>query len=1135
MGCMPTKISSNCNDHLSPSPRLGNNNDGSYPEYVDTTRLSAHEDSPQPQHNALTSGSKNGQNRYKLHKYGLNNRSNSKKMENDRSGNELARLSQGDNRLPPKPMDVSKLIPNFKSSTTEDIDYSLVPDSKRLTERRGTNNAETQTTLSPHPLKKNDDHWHLGPMVIKERQMNILLVFSKEDSQSDGFWWAAQRPGFKCDLVSSSETAVELYLNKNHDLIIIDRRKDKKNLARKKSSTDNFHTAINYNKDTLLELKKRNEDNEMAHFDPDTLCRSLRATKCNDSTIIMAIIRTNQEWVSETFLAQDLLKAGFNKYFVENTDVNACQNELMMIENESFLLRCKLNSTKSLFSALDHINDAIDICTMDKEIQYVNKAFEKMSEYSSDELVNCSTKIYLPPGKLDSVEMANKFLIKGKVWEGNSMIETKSGESVWHHCTSVPIMGNKGELVQIVNARTLLNEEGLRTHAISSPNIKNPEPINIRRPSLARIHSMTIEAPITRVINILTTAQQSSPLTVSQALDRVLDILHSSELYSLGREQLFSHHLSSNSNIQNSLLKTEQSLPDNGKNEKFARRDYNTSDVSREEDEKLAVDLVGNLAGINLEPRLSKTGMMRKYSAIPNNNYELREVHPWLEIPDDIQNLIMKDNLWDFPIFQLERLSHKKPLYYLAIRIFERFGLDSYLKCSNEVLHAWLQMIESYYKQSNSYHNSTHAADVLQGTAYFLQNPLIKEVLEEHEVMGALIAAVIHDLDHPGRNSAFLCNSHSELSILYNDMSVLESHHVALAFKLTLANDQCNIFKNLNNDEFKAIRTVIIDMVLATEMAKHFEILSKFLTFLDKCHCLTKLKKKENNHLSKKNLSFSQLSASETRRSSVDNNVDPATLLLQREGNIKAFNMDTADLSKSKQENLANDQNLKIFPSFLSSSSKANDDNHNTNYANQGMTINFSPQDDEYLNLPQPADRRSSLNTSNTKRNYWREVVIELLVGSDSDIDNDAKSLVVSPEDAQKNRRLILNMLIKCGDVSNPCRPLDICKEWSKRIAEEYFEQTDEEKRLNLPVVMPTFDRHTCNIPQSQISFNDYFVFGMYEAFDSFCSISELMENSKYNYRYWKLMADDIKQKRLSAAQVFSDISIPITTINNSK
>ena len=36
---------------------------------------------------------------------------------------------------------------------------------------------------------------------------------------------------------------------------------------------------------------------------------------------------------------------------------------------------------------------------------------------------------------------------------------------------------------------------------------------------------------------------------------------------------------------------------------------------------------------------------------------------------------------------------------------------------------------------------------------------------------------------------------------------------------------------------------------------------------------------------------------------------------------------------------------------------------------------------------------------------------------------------------------VIKRMLIKCADVSNPARPLALCREWAERIAEEYFAQ----------------------------------------------------------------------------------------------
>ena len=46
-----------------------------------------------------------------------------------------------------------------------------------------------------------------------------------------------------------------------------------------------------------------------------------------------------------------------------------------------------------------------------------------------------------------------------------------------------------------------------------------------------------------------------------------------------------------------------------------------------------------------------------------------------------------------------------------------------------------------------------------------------------------------------------------------------------------------------------------------------------------------------------------------------------------------------------------------------------------------------------------------------------------------------------SIRNSPENRLLIKRMMIKCADVANPCRPLELCIEWAGRISEEYFAQ----------------------------------------------------------------------------------------------
>ncbi|CAF1550961.1 unnamed protein product, partial [Rotaria sordida] len=54
----------------------------------------------------------------------------------------------------------------------------------------------------------------------------------------------------------------------------------------------------------------------------------------------------------------------------------------------------------------------------------------------------------------------------------------------------------------------------------------------------------------------------------------------------------------------------------------------------------------------------------------------------------------------------------------------------------------------------------------------------------------------------------------SDLAIMYNDESVLENHHLAVAFKLLQANER-NIFAHSTAKQIKTLRKMVIDMVLA--------------------------------------------------------------------------------------------------------------------------------------------------------------------------------------------------------------------------------------------------------------------------------------------------------------------------------
>ena len=141
-------------------------------------------------------------------------------------------------------------------------------------------------------------------------------------------------------------------------------------------------------------------------------------------------------------------------------------------------------------------------------------------------------------------------------------------------------------------------------------------------------------------------------------------------------------------------------------------------------------------------------------------------------------------------------------------------------------------LLEWSYHADVPYHNCVHAADVAQTTHYLLMAPVLDSVLSEMDVLAAVFASAIHDADHPGVTNQFLINTSSELATMYNDESVLENHHLAVAFKL-LQEPDCDLFANLASKQRQTLRKMVIDIVLATDMTKHMGLLADLKTMLE--------------------------------------------------------------------------------------------------------------------------------------------------------------------------------------------------------------------------------------------------------------------------------------------------------------
>uniref|UniRef100_A0A3B1KAN5 Phosphodiesterase n=1 Tax=Astyanax mexicanus TaxID=7994 RepID=A0A3B1KAN5_ASTMX len=299
-------------------------------------------------------------------------------------------------------------------------------------------------------------------------------------------------------------------------------------------------------------------------------------------------------------------------------------------------------------------------------------------------------------------------------------------------------------------------------------------------------------------------------------------------------------------------------------------------------------------------------------------------------VKTDLEDLLAKDlediNKWGLNIFRIADHSHQRPLTCVMYAIFQERDLMKTFKIPLDTFVTYMMTLEDHYHSDVAYHNSLHAADVAQSTHSLLSTPALDAVFTDLEILAAIFAAAIHDVDHPGVSNQFLINTNSELALMYNDESVLENHHLAVGFKL-LQGENCDIFQNLSKKQRRTLRSMVIDMVLATDMSKHMSLLADLKTMV------------------------------ETKK------VTSSGVLL---------------------------------------------------------------------------------------------------------LDN------------YTDRIQVLRNMVHCADLSNPTKPLDLYRQWTDRIMEEFFHQGDRERERGMEI-SPMCDKHTASVEKSQVGFIDYIVHPLWE------------------------------------------------------
>ncbi|XP_034429180.1 calcium/calmodulin-dependent 3',5'-cyclic nucleotide phosphodiesterase 1A isoform X1 [Hippoglossus hippoglossus] len=213
-----------------------------------------------------------------------------------------------------------------------------------------------------------------------------------------------------------------------------------------------------------------------------------------------------------------------------------------------------------------------------------------------------------------------------------------------------------------------------------------------------------------------------------------------------------------------------------------------------------------------------------------------------LTYPPTALTALKEVDQWSFDVFSFHEATGDHALKFIVYDLLTRYDLVNRFRIPVQALVQFVDALENgYSKHRNPYHNLIHAADVTQTAHFLMLHTGLMHWLSELEILAMVFAAAIHDFEHTGTTNNFHIHTRSEVAIFYNDRSVLENHHISAAYRL-MAEEDMNILINLNKDDWRELRSLVIEMVMSTDMSCHFQQIKTMRNALSQTHSIDKVK-----------------------------------------------------------------------------------------------------------------------------------------------------------------------------------------------------------------------------------------------------------------------------------------------------
>ena len=370
-----------------------------------------------------------------------------------------------------------------------------------------------------------------------------------------------------------------------------------------------------------------------------------------------------------------------------------------------------------------------------------------------------------------------------------------------------------------------------------------------------------------------------------------------------------------------------------------------------------------------------------------------------------------------------------------VLALFGRFQLLERFKIPRTMFIAFMRSVRARY-HPHPFHNYFHAVSVTHATALLIATTPAGRMLSYRDILGALLAAYGHDIDHPGHSNGFEVASCSRLAMRHNDDAVLERHHASLLSKL-LVSPHHGLLHCLSPADARGVRVTVLRAVLATDMTRHFNAMVELGERAARVGARRRAAAATNDHTVI--ITGHAGGGSPPRRHS--GQPAPPIRLLTR---------GSRSSTRSSPKVFGSPEPLHAGLVVGCSDDDTDDDEHNNDDAGDG--------DDDVDNDGDSANReveeRGSAQVEPDDGSAGDDAGVSTsdvppMSGDDS---NDAASTLPYDVTSESDRNELVAALVHTADLSGQAYAPHVATNWSARILKEFSDEANAARALGLPV-----------------------------------------------------------------------------------